>query len=157
MLAPYVRGFIRASLVWFAIGILIGVTMAFWPAGHIVYRPAHAHANLLGFVSMFIFGVAYHVLPRFVGRPLPSERMAMAHLWTQNAGLVLLVGGWLAGPTWTAAGRLLLVAGAAVSLVGVALFIVNAWRITARRSNIDLVPPPGRPPGGEPPAHRPNG
>ena len=157
MLAPYVRGFIRASLVWLAIGILIGVAMAFWPAGHIVYRPAHAHANLLGFVSMFIFGVAYHVLPRFVGRPRPSERMALAHLWTQNLGLVLLVGGWLAGPTWTVAGRLLLVVGAAASLVGVSLFIVNAWGITARRSNVDLVPPPGRAPGGEPPAHRPNG
>lgn len=144
MLTAYVRGFIRASLVWLAIGILIGVAMAFWPAGHIVYRPAHAHANLLGFVSMFIFGVSYHVLPRFVGRPLPSERMAMWHLWTANAGLALLVSGWLAGPAWTAVGRLLLIAGATVSVVGAALFIVNAWRITARRSNVELVPPADR-------------
>lgn len=144
MLAPYVRGFIRASLVWLAIGILIGVAMAFWPAGHIVYRPAHGHANLLGFVSMFIFGVAYHVLPRFVGRPLPSERIAMWHLWTANLGLALLVAGWLAGPTWTGVGRGLLIAGASFSLLGAALFIVNAWRITARRSNADLFPPSER-------------
>ncbi len=144
MLAPYVRGFIRASLVWFAIGILIGVAMAFWPAGHIVYRPAHAHANLLGFVSMFIFGVAYHVLPRFVGRSLPSERLAMWHLWVANLGLALLVGGWLAEPTWEGAGRLLLIAGAFFSLGGAALFIGNAWRITSRDSNVDPVPPAGR-------------
>lgn len=144
MLPPYVRGFIHASLVWFTVGILIGVAMAFWPAGHIVYRPAHAHANLLGFVSMFIFGVAYYVLPRFVGRPLPSERMAMWHLWVANAGLVLLVAGWLAGPTWTGAGRLLLIAGASFSLLGAALFIINAWRITSRRSSAELVPPSGQ-------------
>jgi len=144
VLTPYVRGFIRASLVWFAIGILIGVAMAFWPAGHVVYRPAHAHANLLGFVNMFIFGIAYHVLPRFAGRPLPSERMAVWHLWVANFGLVLLVAGWLTGPTWTGAGRLLLIAGASFSLLGAALFIVNAWRITSRRSNVELVPPAGR-------------
>lgn len=144
MLAPYVRGFLRASLVWLAIGILIGVAMAYWPAGHIVYRPAHAHANLLGFVNMFIFGVAYHVLPRFVGRPLPSERMAIWHLWIANVGLGLLVSGWLAGPTWTEIGRLLLVAGATLSLVGAALFIVNAWRITAQRSNVEMTRPPGQ-------------
>jgi cbb3-type cytochrome oxidase subunit 1 len=144
VLTPYVRGFIRASLVWLAIGILIGVAMAFWPAGHIVYRPAHAHANLLGFVSMFIFGVAYHVLPRFVGRPLPNEPLAMWHLWIANLGLALLVSGWLAGPTWMEAGRFLLIAGATLSLIGAALFIVNAWRITSRRSNVELGPPAGR-------------
>lgn len=144
MLTTYVRGFIRASLVWLAIGILIGVAMAFWPAGHIVYRPAHAHANLLGFVSMFIFGVSYHVLPRFVGRPLPSERMATWHLWIANFGLALLVSAWLAGPTWTEAGRLLLIAGAFFSVLGAALFIVNAWRITSRRSSVEMVPPAGR-------------
>jgi cbb3-type cytochrome oxidase subunit 1 len=123
VLTTYVRGFIRASLVWLAIGVMIGVAMAYWPAGHIVYRPAHAHANLLGFVNMFIFGVAYHVLPRFVGRPLPSERMATWHLWIANLGLGLLVSGWLAGP---------------------ALFIVNAWRITGQRSNVELTRPSGR-------------
>ena len=144
MLTPYVRGFIRASLVWLAVGIVIGVAMAFWPARHIVYRPAHAHANLLGFVSMFIFGVAYHVLPRFIGRPLPSERMAVWHLWIANLGLALLVSGWLAGPTWLKAGRFLLIAGASFSLLGAGFFIVNAWRITARRSNVEMVPPAGR-------------
>jgi cbb3-type cytochrome oxidase subunit 1 len=125
-----------------AIGIAIGVAMAFWPAQHIVYRPAHAHANLLGFLSMFVFGVAYHVLPRFVGRPLPSERLAMWHLWVANFGLALLEGGWLVGPTWMRAGRLLLIGGAVVSLVGAALFIFNAWRITGKRANVDFVPPP---------------
>lgn len=141
MLAPYVRGFIRSSLVWFAIGILLGISMAFWPADHVVYRPAHAHANLLGFVSMFIFGVAYHVIPRFVGRPLSGERWAMSHVWIQNAGLVLLVGGWLARPSWWTVGHALVLSGAVVSAFGVGIFVTIVWRTVGERPNVELVPP----------------
>ena len=71
---PFVRNFIRASLVWLGLGVSLGVAMVIVPQYALVYRPAHMHANLLGFVSMMIFGVAYHVLPRFVGRPLHSSR-----------------------------------------------------------------------------------
>ena len=79
-----------------SIGIAIGLSMALWPGGHLVYRPAHAHANLLGFLSMFLFGVAYHVLPRFVQKPLSErrQRWAMRHFWIQNLGLALMVAGW---------------------------------------------------------------
>lgn len=62
---PFVRRVIRSSLLWLVIGVLIGAAMTFAPAAALAYRPAHAHANLLGFVSMMIFGVAYHVIPRF--------------------------------------------------------------------------------------------
>lgn len=70
---PFVRKFIRASLVWFGVGILLGLSMSFWPMESLAYRPAHAHAHLLGFVSMMIFGVAYHVIPRFSGAPEPCS------------------------------------------------------------------------------------
>lgn len=142
MLAPYVRQFIRASLVWFAIGIVIGLAMAYWPADHIVYRPAHAHANLLGFVSMFIFGVAYHVIPRFVGRPLWGERWASWHVWIQNVGLGLLAAGWLVRPSWWRVGQPLVWAGAALSAIGVAIFITIIWKSVAPRTNVELEPPP---------------
>jgi len=147
MLASYVRGFIRSSLVWFAWGILIGVSMAWWPEGHMVYRPAHAHANLLGFVSMFIFGVSYHVIPRFVGRPMAYERAARAHVWIQNAGLALLEAGWLLRPTWWGTGDALLKAGAVVSAVGVGIFVWIIWRTTAEGPNAELTMPSGRSPG----------
>ena len=82
---------------------------------------------------------------------VPGVLVALALLWfgefsswTRWTLSVLLVAGWIAGPTWMDAGRHLLIAGASTSLIGVALFIVNAWRITARRSNVDFVPPAGR-------------
>jgi len=117
--------------------------MAFWPAGHLVYRPAHAHANPLGFVSMFIFGVAYHVVPRFVGRPLVGERWAMPHLWIQNVGLALMVAGWLLRPTWWSVGHPMVLAGAVASAVGVAIFVAIVWRSVGAPTNVEFRGPGG--------------
>jgi cbb3-type cytochrome oxidase subunit 1 len=132
----FVIGFIRASLVWLGIGVLIGLSMSLWPGASLVYRPAHMHANLLGFVSMMIFGVAYHVLPRFTGNALRSRRAATLHLWLANGGLALMVAAWLlrvhiVGMTW------LLAVGAVSTSVGAFLFIGNIW--------LTLGTPAGRP------------
>jgi cytochrome c oxidase cbb3-type subunit 1 len=128
---PFVRNFIRSSLVWLGAGVLLGLWTATLPGQALVYRPAHVHANVLGFVSMMVFGVAYHVMPRFVGVPLWSRRLAGAHLWIANAGLVLMLAGWLLRPSFFAAGTGLLRAGAATSAVSAFLFIVNIWRTLA--------------------------
>jgi len=125
---PFVRRFIRASLLWLGVGVVLGVSLAFWPGRAMAWRPAHVHANLLGFVSMMIFGVAYHVIPRFTGHPLHSRRGADLHLWVANVGLALLVGGWIGRVWWSASGEMLLHAGAATSAVGAGCFIWNLWR-----------------------------
>ncbi|HEX6940855.1 MAG TPA: cbb3-type cytochrome c oxidase subunit I [Longimicrobiales bacterium] len=124
---PFVRRFVRASLLWLGVGVLIGVSMVFRPAA-VAYRPAHVHANLLGFVSMMIFGVAYHVIPRFSGRPLHNASLGAAHFWVANVGLALMVGGWIARVHWGAPGTGALRLGAATSALGIALFIYNIWR-----------------------------
>jgi hypothetical protein len=127
MMESFVRSFIRSSLVWLGVGVLLGLSMAWWPADHLVYRPAHAHANLLGFVSMMIFGVAYHVIPRFAGAPLRSRPMAAVHVWLANLGLAGLVGGWIARVWVGALGTTLLHVGAGLSALGAFLFIFNIW------------------------------
>jgi len=129
---PFVRNFIRSSLAWLGVGVLLGTSMAFWPMAATVYRPAHAHANLLGFVSMMIFGVAYHVIPRFSGSALHSRRLAAAQLWVSNIGLGLLVGGWIVRVHASAAGFLAVRAGAVLSAVGAMFFIYNVWRTMDR-------------------------
>ena len=128
MMESFVRNFIRSSLIWLGSGVLLGVSMAITPMQAMVYRPAHVHANLLGFVSMMIFGVAYHVVPRFSGSPLRSRRMAHWHLWIANVGLVCLVGGWLLRPSFANVGTTMLGVGALTSATGAFLFIANIWR-----------------------------
>jgi cytochrome c oxidase cbb3-type subunit 1 len=124
---PFVRRFIRSSLVWLGVGVLIGVAMALNPAAA-GFRTAHMHANLLGFVSMMIFGVAYHVIPRFTGRPLHNPRAAALHLWVANAGLAGMVSGFILRLYRWEPGMAVLGTGAVLSATGAALFIYNIWR-----------------------------
>jgi heme/copper-type cytochrome/quinol oxidase subunit 1 len=88
-----VRAFLKASLAWLALGVTAGVAMAAHPAWT-VYRLVHIHMLLLGFVTMMIYGVAYHVVPRFSGHPLWSRRLAVWHWWGANVGLTLMAAGF---------------------------------------------------------------
>lgn len=123
----FVRLFLKSALVSLGVGIVMGSWMALSP-GAIIYRPAHVHLNLLGFVSMVIYGVAYHVIPRFTGHPLHNRRMAGVHWWCANIGLIVLVSGFLFAPHMATPARALMGAGAAVAGLGAFLFIYNLWR-----------------------------
>jgi heme/copper-type cytochrome/quinol oxidase subunit 1 len=142
----FVVGFIRSSLVWLGTGVLFGLAMAVVPGEAAVYRPAHMHANLLGFVSMMIFGVAYHVIPRFTGNPLHNVRFARAHLWLANLGLGGMVAAWLIRVGSPGASARLLPTAAVLSALGTGLFIYNLWR------TMDGVPRPA--PSGKLPVFR---
>ncbi len=119
----FIKAFIRASLLWFGAGTLLGVAIAAHPAW-IVYRPAHAHMNVVGFLTMLVFGVGYQLLPRLFGHPLHSERLAVAHLFLANGGLALLVLGFVLQP----GGGWLAAAGGTVFAAGVICWVYNLWR-----------------------------
>jgi cbb3-type cytochrome oxidase subunit 1 len=130
MMDWFVRAFVRSSVSWLAAGVTLGVAMAAHPAA-LAYRPAHMHMNLLGFVSMMIFGVAYHVIPRFAGAPLHSRRLAVAHWWAANVGLALMASGFvLRASGWTTFGAatVVLAAGGCLSALGAYAFAFNIWR-----------------------------
>jgi cbb3-type cytochrome oxidase subunit 1 len=127
MMEWFVRAFLKSSLAWLAIGVTLGVATAAHPAWSI-YRPAHVHLVLLGFVTMMIYGVAYHVIPRFSGYPLPSRKAARWHWWASNTGLLLMVGGFVLRPHAGGAATPLLVAGGAASAIGAYTFAWLIWR-----------------------------
>lgn len=137
----FTRGFIHASLTYLGIGAALGVLMLAVPALGVL-RFAHLHILLLGWVSMMIYGVAYHVLPRFTGNPLYSRSLAWWHLGLVNAGLVGLVlfgalGGGPHHPGW----RLPLISSAAVETLGIVLFIFNI--AMSMRTHASCSPAPG--------------
>jgi cbb3-type cytochrome oxidase subunit 1 len=123
----FVRAFIKASLAWLGLGVTLGVAMAAQPAW-IVYRPAHLHMTLLGFVTMMISGVAYHVLPRFSGHPLYRRGLAGLHWALANLGLATMVVGFGLRPHLGARAIPILTIGGVLSALGAYLFILNIWR-----------------------------
>ena len=123
----FVRAFLKASLVWLTLGVTLGVAMALEP-GWIVYRPAHVHMNLAGFVTMMIFGVAYHVIPRFTGRPLHDRALAGRQWWASNVGLAAMVVGFVVRAHDAGAGRALLGVGGLLAAGGAYAFAYNLWR-----------------------------
>jgi cytochrome c oxidase cbb3-type subunit 1 len=122
----FIKAFIRASLLWFAAGIVLGVAIALDPTW-VIYRPAHAHMTVVGFLTMLVFGVGYQLLPRLFGHPLYSRRLGMAHLFLANAGLVGIVVGFLVRPTATFDSRWVTATGGVLFALGALLWIWNMW------------------------------
>ena len=76
--------FIRIAVLYALLGIGIGIYMA---ATHdFAQRDTHAHANLLGWVSLALSGLIYHAFPA-----LAQHVLAKAHFWLQNIGLPLTI------------------------------------------------------------------
>ena len=123
----FVKAFIKSSVAWMAVGITLGVAMALVPQWT-VFRTAHMHMNLAGFVAMMIFGVAYHVVPRFVGVPLYSRRAAGAHWFMANIGLAGMVVGFMLRPFGYAVAGVLLAAGGVLMAAGGYTFAYILWR-----------------------------
>ena len=91
----------------------------------------HAHMMLLGFVLMTIYGVGLHVLPRFGGYPMRSERVATIQFWLANAGLPLMIAGWFVHADWVVA------LGGALTVAAMALFGINMIATVRLRSPLD--------------------
>lgn len=80
-------GFIWAGMLYLLAGSILGVLFLVAPS-LLRLKTIHVHLNLVGFVIFVIFGVAYHILPRFRGKPLHSERLAWFQLIIANLGLL---------------------------------------------------------------------
>lgn len=83
----FVRNFIIASIVYLGIASVLGVCML-GKESLLALKFVHSHLMLLGWVSMMIYGVGYHVLPRFSGRPLRYPKMGELQFWVANTGLL---------------------------------------------------------------------
>lgn len=81
--------FISAAALCHLAGISLGIVMG--SGGDFGLAPVHAHLNLLGWVSLAIYGLAWATWP-----DLGGERTALAHLiLSVAAGLGFPLGLWL--------------------------------------------------------------
>lgn len=91
---PIIVWYLRMSVIYFILGTAVGFTMLLWPGMAGYYTPVHVHLNLLGFMSMMIYGVGYHILPRFSGKTIYSPRIVNIQFWFANAGLIGMAVSW---------------------------------------------------------------
>ena len=61
--------FVLIALVYAIAGMLLGNVMG--GSGDHTQMPTHAHINLVGWVSMALFGVFYHIWPQMKTGILP--------------------------------------------------------------------------------------
>jgi hypothetical protein len=73
----------RAAVLLVIAGMIWGITMAI--SENHQTMPAHAHLNLLGWVSLFLFGIFYHLHPA-----IDRSRAALLQVWTWIGATVLL-------------------------------------------------------------------
>jgi cbb3-type cytochrome oxidase subunit 1 len=86
----YVKGFIVMSIVYLGVAALLGIIML-GNQNVMALKFVHSHLNMLGWVSMMIYGVGYHILPRFMGRPVYSNKVGEAQFYLGNISLVTLL------------------------------------------------------------------
>ncbi len=92
---PVARNFVAASVIYLFIAVSLGFIMVlFGLEDNTQLRFAHSHLNLLGWVSMMIYGVGYHILPRFSGNPVAYPQFMVYHFWLAYIGLLGLVRLW---------------------------------------------------------------
>lgn len=114
------------GLLFFGSGAVYGVGGMFlglWMGSHqdFTLAPVHAHLNLVGFVTMCLMGVFYHLTPAAAERLLARLHFGLATvgLWIMVPGIGLAVTGGGEGPA--IAGSLLTAAAMLSFLVNLAL------------------------------------
>lgn len=119
---------IKAAFAYLAVGIALGAVFGLDRSLGSVWRPLHAEFNLWGWVTLLIYGMAYHILPRISGYLLRWPRLAHAQSWLAIGGVLLTGLGWTAAVSPLSRfplSALLLAAGGLLQIVAALLFIVQ--------------------------------
>jgi cbb3-type cytochrome oxidase subunit 1 len=87
----FVKAFIVMSVFYLGISAVLGIIMLV-NQNMMALKFVHSHLNMLGWVSMMIFGVGYHILPRFMGRPVYSSKLIEIQFYLANISLLAMVG-----------------------------------------------------------------
>lgn len=96
--------FLKASLVYFIIGITMGASYTIKPVHDFIalsplFAGAHSHISLLGWVSFAVMGAIYSLSTGSLNKSLYSEKLGNISFWLLNTGvaamfILLLIAGY---------------------------------------------------------------
>ena len=78
------NSFLRLAVVFILIGVGLGYYMG--ATQNFTAAPVHAHINLLGWVSMFLYGLFYRANPEAAEGMLPK-----VHFWVALVGFLIFM------------------------------------------------------------------
>jgi cbb3-type cytochrome oxidase subunit 1 len=109
--------FFKGAVLWFVAGTSVGMQMGL--SGNHDFIDAHAHLNLLGWVSSALSGCFYALHPT-----VAAKRRAWVHFTIYNAGLVLMLPSLYLAQAGHAWAEPLLQIGSSLTWAGVILFAI---------------------------------
>lgn len=110
------------------VGMLWGIEMAI-SQDHSA-MPAHAHLNLLGWVSLFLFGIFYHLHPE-----IDRSGTARMQVYIWIAGTIILTAGVALVHTGHEIGDPIAAVGSLIVMIGMLLF---GWLVVRRKGTEQL-------------------
>ena len=114
--------FLKIAAVYFFIAVCLGLVMGI--IHNFAFTSVHAHLNLLGWVSMAIFGIIYSLYPSAA-----ETELAKTHFWLHNIGVPLMQGAlFLQILTGNQALTIGIIIGSIMVVVGTLLFLINVFQ-----------------------------
>ncbi|MFO1310989.1 MAG: hypothetical protein U1F41_02880 [Burkholderiales bacterium] len=110
--------FLRIAVVYLFVGAVLGLYMGI--TQKFTLAPVHAHLLLLGWASLALAGIVYHLYPG-----ASSTRLARLHFWLHNLGLPVFMAGLGMLLTGTDGAGPVVGSAAIVVLCGLGLFALN--------------------------------
>ena len=116
----------RASKLCFLAAVLAAIAGMLWGLDMAISEnhaamPAHAHLNLLGWVSLFLFGIFYRLHPS-----LDATKLALAQVWVWIIGTIVMAVGVGLISTGTTSAEPIAAVGSLIVLADMLLF---AWLV----------------------------
>jgi len=119
--------FMLAGIAFAIVGMIFGIWMGTTGPAVFNYAPVHAHINLVGWVTMFMFGLWYRATPAAAGTTLAS-----IHFWCALIGAILLVIGIVGAVAPAPSLDLVVIPGALLTLASMLIFAWTVWQASQR-------------------------
>jgi hypothetical protein len=119
--------FMLTAIVFVILGMLLGIWMG--TNENFTFAPVHAHLNLVGWVTMFLFGLWYRGVPA-----IASSTIASVHYWVAVVGAVLLAIGIYGSVAPNPSLALVVIPGALLTLLSMLIFLWVVWRASQSRA-----------------------
>jgi cbb3-type cytochrome oxidase subunit 1 len=121
------KTYLKVATVYFTIGVLAGLTMGI--IHDFRFTSVHAHVNLLGWVSMALFGLIYHFYPNAA-----NSKLAKTQFWLHNIGVPVMLGGIALQVLGVSGALAPTIIGSVAVVIGVILFMVNVFKYVGKDS-----------------------